>query len=54
MTTLNQHELTAIIGGGDSTPFTEGFSPEILRLLALLTPPEPNPYDAGNGVYRAI
>lgn len=48
MKELNQDEMLATLGG---LPPSEA---EIARLLAQLAPPEPDPYDAGNGVYRAI
>lgn len=49
MKELNQDEMHATLGG--SGALSEA---EIARLLAQLATPEPDPYDAGNGVYRAI
>lgn len=49
MKELNEKEMSVTLGGGP-----EGVDPaELARLLAQLSSPEPDPYDAGNGVYRA-
>lgn len=60
MKVLNEAELEYANGGGDNIPPPPPPPPmsgltdaEYARLLASLTPPEKNVYDAGNGVYYA-
>lgn len=57
MKEINEPELLEINGGGDylaPRPSLPDYQAESARILAALSPAPANPYDAGNGVYRAI
>lgn len=57
MRELNEPEMMLINGGGDDIsppPIIPNNETAIALILAALQPAPVNPYDAGNGVYRAV